>query len=331
VARSPPEEGVVNTLSTNVLLLAMGVGVLYFGAEWLVRGATRLAGALGVSPIVIGLTVVSMGTSAPELVVCLVAALRGNPDLAIGNVMGSNLANIGLILGLTSMVRPLEVAGRVVSREIPIMIAVTLLLFPLLMDGTLDRGDGFILLIVLGLYLLFINRAVDTETEEVKGEFEVYAEEAGANAKTIGSSMALILGGSIGLVMGGRAIVMSAEFVAQAFGVPDLIIGLTIVAIGTSLPELATALVAAMRKESDIAVGNIIGSNIFNIAAILGITSAVTPIAISSNIVRAELPAVLALSILAFPVTRIAHKVRRWEGAILLAAYFAAGFWLIRF
>ena len=321
----------MSPLATNGLLLAMGVGVLYFGAEWLVRGATRLAGALGVSPIVIGLTVVSMGTSAPELVVCLVAALRGNPDLAMGNVMGSNLANIGLILGLTAMVRPLEVAGRVVSREIPIMIAVTVLLFPLLMDGSLGRGDGFILLIVLGLYLLFINRAVGTEKAEVKGEFEVYAEEVGVSGKTVASSLALILGGSIGLVMGGRAIVMSAEFVAQAFGVPDLIIGLTIVAIGTSLPELATALVAAMRKESDIAVGNIIGSNIFNIAAILGITSAVTPIAISSNIVRAELPAVLALSILAFPVTRMAHKVRRWEGAILLASYFAAGIWLIRF
>ncbi len=321
----------MNTLATNALLLAMGVGVLYFGAEWLVRGATRLAGALGVSPIVIGLTVVSMGTSAPELVVCLVAALRGNADLAIGNVMGSNLANIGLILGLTAMIRPLEVAGRVVSREIPIMIAVTVLLFPLFMDGSLGRGDGIILLIVLGLYLLFINRAVGSEKDEVKGEFEVYAEEAAPSARTIGSSLGLILGGSIGLVMGGRAIVMSAEFVAQAFGVPDLIIGLTIVAIGTSLPELATALVAAMRKESDIAVGNIIGSNIFNIAAILGITSTVTPIAISSHIIRAELPAVLALSILSFPVTRMAHKVRRWEGAILLICYVAAGYWLIRF
>ena len=316
----------MNTLATNVLLLGMGVGVLYFGAEWLVRGATRLAGALGVSPIVIGLTVVSMGTSAPELVVCLVAALRGNPDLAIGNVMGSNLANIGLILGLTAMVRPLEVAGRVVSREIPIMIAVTVLLFPLFMDGSLGRGDGFILLMVLGLYLLFINRAVGSETAAVTGEFEV-----GVSAKTIGSSLALILGGSIGLVMGGRAIVMAAEFVAQAFGVPDLIIGLTVVAVGTSLPELATALVAAMRKESDIAVGNIIGSNIFNIAAILGITASVTPIAIAPHIVRAELPAVLALSILAFPVTRMAHRVRRWEGAILLLCYAAAGFWLIRF
>ncbi len=315
----------------NLVLLGMGVGVLYFGAEWLVRGATRLAGALGVSPIVIGLTVVSMGTSAPELVVCLVAALRGNPDLAMGNVMGSNLANIGLILGLTSMVRPLEVAGRVVSREIPVMIAVTLLLFPLLFDGALSRSDGIMLIIVLGCYLLFINRAVDTEKDEVKGEFEVFAEKVSPDFKTIAGSLALIVGGSIGLVMGGRAIVLSAEFIAHAFGVPDLVIGLTIVAVGTSLPELATALVAAMRKESDIAVGNIIGSNVFNIAAILGITSTVSPIAVDSSIIRAELPAVLALSILAFPVTRMAHQVRRWEGSILLVAYLAACVWLVRF
>lgn len=321
----------MNGVMTNALLLGMGVGVLYFGAEWLVRGATRLAGALGVSPIVIGLTVVSMGTSAPELVVCLVAALGGNSDLAMGNVMGSNLANIGLILGLTAMVRPLEVAGRVITREIPVMIAVTLLLFPLVWDGELSRADGAILLVVLGLYLLFINRAAGEEKAEVKGEFEVYDEKARADLRTVAGSMALIVGGSIGLVMGGRAIVMAAEYIAEMFNVPDLVIGLTIVAVGTSLPELATALVAAMRKEADIAVGNIIGSNVFNIAAILGVTASVTPIRVVSNVVREELPAVLFISLLAFPVTRSAHRVRRWEGAVLLVVYLGLGVWLFRF
>ena len=319
----------MNGMLTNGLLLAMGVGVLYFGAEWLVRGATRLASALGVPPIVVGLTVVSMGTSAPELVVCLVAALRGNPDLAMGNVMGSNLANIGLILGLTAMVRPLEVAGRVVTREIPVMIVVTLLLFPLVWDGQLTRPDGIILIIILGLYLLFINRAAEEEVPEVMGEFEVYADGSKADFKTVAGSLALIVGGSIGLVLGGRSIVMAAEYIASAFGVPDLVIGLTLVAIGTSLPELATALVAAFRKEADIAVGNIIGSNVFNIAAILGITSAVEPIRVVSNVVREELPAVLVLSLLAFPVTRSAHRIRRWEGAILLVAYGVATTWLV--
>ena len=321
----------MNGMLTNGLLLAMGVGVLYFGAEWLVRGATRLASALGVPPIVVGLTVVSMGTSAPELVVCLVAALRGNPDLAMGNVMGSNLANIGLILGLTAMVRPLEVNGRVVKREIPVMIAVTLALFPLILDGQLSRPDGMILIVILALYLLFINRAASEEVPEVVGEFEIYADDSKADAKTVAGSLALIVGGSIGLVLGGRSIVMAAEYIASAFGVPDLVIGLTLVAIGTSLPELATALVAAFRKEADIAVGNIIGSNVFNIAAILGITSTVQPIRVVSNVVREELPAVLLLSLLAFPVTRSAHRIRRWEGAILLTAYFVATIWLVRF
>ncbi|NNK62584.1 MAG: calcium/sodium antiporter, partial [Gemmatimonadetes bacterium] len=283
----------MNGMLTNGLLLAMGVGVLYFGAEWLVRGATRLASALGVPPIVVGLTVVSMGTSAPELVVCLVAALRGNPDLAMGNVMGSNLANIGLILGLTAMVRPLEVNGRVVTREIPVMIAVTLALFPLIWDGQLSRPDGMILIVILALYLLFINRAAGEEVPEVVGEFEIYADDSKADAKTVAGSLALIVGGSIGLVLGGRSIVMAAEYIASAFGVPDLVIGLTLVAIGTSLPELATALVAAFRKEADIAVGNIIGSNVFNIAAILGITSTVQPIRVVSDVVREELPVVL--------------------------------------
>ncbi len=321
----------MNVLGSHGLLLALGVGVLYFGAEWLVRGASRLAGALGVSPIVIGLTVVSMGTSAPELVVCLVAIMRGNPDLVMGNVMGSNLANIGLILGLTAMVRPLEVSARVITREIPIMIGVTLLLFPLILDGELERADGFVLLIVLMLYVLFINRAADEETVEVKGEYEVFAATAERTPAVIVSSLALVVAGSIGLLLGGRAIVVSAEYIAHAFGISDLVIGLSLVAIGTSLPELATSIVAAMRKESDIAVGNLIGSNVFNIAAILGITSIVADIRVVSHVASRELPAVLALSLLAFPVTRAAHRVRRWEGAILLAGYFAAGVWLFRF
>ena len=321
----------MNGMLTNGLLLGMGVGVLYFGAEWLVRGATRLAAVLGVPPIVVGLTVVSMGTSAPELVVCLVAALRGNPDLAIGNVMGSNLANIGLILGLTAMIKPLEVAGRVVTREIPVMVAVTLLLFPMAWDGMLSRADGLMLIVVLGLYLLFINRAAGEEVPAVKGEFEVYAEERRADFKNVAGSLALVLGGSVGLVLGGRAIVMAAEYIASAFGVPDLVIGLTVVAVGTSLPELATAVVAALRKEADIAVGNIIGSNVFNIAAILGITSTVEPIRVVANVVREELPAVLVISLLAFPITRSHHRIRRWEGAILLGAYVLAGVWLFRF
>jgi cation:H+ antiporter len=322
----------VNGLATNVLLLLTGVGALYFGAEWLVRGAARLAAHLGVSPIVVGLTVVSMGTSAPELVVCLVASLHGNSDLAMGNVMGSNLANIGLILGVTALIRPLEVAGRVVTREIPIMIAITVLLFPLVWDGQLVRADGLILVVTLALYLLFINKAAADEVPEVEQSFAQLTD----GADQVGRShllldIGLVVAGSLGLVLGGAAIVRSAEYLALAMGVPDMVVGLTVVAIGTSLPELATAVVAALRNEADIAVGNIIGSNVFNIAAILGITSLVAPIAVAGSVVNRELVAVLVLSLLAFPITRASHRVRRWEGALLLSAYAVLGVWLFRF
>jgi cation:H+ antiporter len=315
---------------TELMLLVLGIAVLYFGAEWLVRGSARLAASLGVKPIVVGLTVVSLGTSAPELVVGLVASLRGSSDLAMGNVMGSNLANIGLILGFTAMVRPLEVTGRVITREIPIMIAITLLIFPLAMDRQLGRPDGILLVVVLGLYLLFVNRAAGEEDPKVIGEYQAFAEqathiEARAKLRDVG----LVVAGSGGLVLGGTAIVNAAQFLAEAAGISEIVVGLTVVAIGTSLPELATSLVAAFRGESDIAVGNIIGSNIFNLTAILGIVSLVEPLDVAMTVLTQELPAVLALSLLAFPVTRSAHRVRRWEGAILVTAYVGLATWLV--
>lgn len=316
----------------NTGLLVVGVGILYIGAEWLVRGSSRLATSLGISPIVVGLTVVSFGTSAPELVVALIAALNDNSDLAIGNVMGSNLANIGLILGITAIVRPMDVAARVVSREIPVMLALTILLFPLAQDGNLGLVEGISLFTILLFYLAFVNSAAGEEAPEVG---QVFEEHQGSgkdqDTRVAGIDFVLVVLGSTGLVLGGTAIVRSAEFLAVSFSIPDVIVGLTIVAIGTSLPELATALVAAMRDEADIAVGNIIGSNIFNIAAILGITSMVTPITVAPTILTRELPAVLLLSLIALPVTRIGMRVYRWEGVILLACYFTITGWLVLF
>lgn len=323
----------MNEFLTYGLALAAGVGVLFFGAEWLVRGAARLAASLGVSPIVVGLTVVSLGTSAPELVVSLTAALRGNSDLAIGNVMGSNLANIGLILGLTALIRPMQVSARVVTREVPIMLVITALLYPLIvLDNRLGTGDGIFLLMVLGLYILFVNRAAGEEDKEVLGEYEEFARsEAHLNKKLTVRDVALVLVGALGLVVGGSLIVNSAEFLARVMGIPDLLIGLTVVAVGTSLPELATSLVAAIRNEADIAVGNIVGSNIFNIAAILGTTATVTPIHVHPDVLARELPAVLLLSLVVLPIARNAFMVRRWEGGILLTGYVVLGAWLFNF
>lgn len=314
----------------DVVLLICGIGVLYYGAEWLVRGAARLAASLGVSPIVVGLTVVSFGTSAPELVVCTVAAWGGNPDLAIGNVMGSNLANIGLILGLTALVRPLDVRARVVWREMPLMLLVTLALYPLAWDGVLSRGDGVLLLFALVAYLIFVFYSVEDEAPEILGEYEEFMKESDRTTSLVsGTDVLWVIAGSVCLVLGGICIVEGAVEIASSLGISEVVIGLTVVAVGTSLPELATSLVAALRSEADIAVGNVIGSNIFNVAAILGTASVVSPLAIPSHVLTRELVVVVAMSLLLFPILRTRWRIRRWEGALLLACYVGAVTWLL--
>lgn len=314
----------------DVLLLVAGIGILYFGADWLVRGAARLAGSLGVSPIVVGLTVVSFGTSAPELVVCTVAALGGNPDLALGNVLGSNLANIGLILGVTALVRPLAVAARVVWREVPLMLLVTVAVYPLAWDLVISRPEGLLLILGLIAYLVFVFQSVEDEAPEIIGEYEEYMKASSVAANgLVWRDMGLIVLGCAGLVVGGYAIVESAVSVASRLGVSQVIIGFTVVAVGTSLPELATAVVAAMRDEADIAVGNVIGSNIFNIAAILGTAALVGPLPVSKTLLVRELPAVVVMSLLVFPMLRTRWSIDRWEGALLLGGYVALGAWLL--
>ena len=317
-------------MSREILLFIGGVGVLYFGAEWLVRGSARLATSLGVSPIVLGLTVVSMGTSAPELVVSVVAAVGGHGDLAIGNVMGSNLANIGLVLGISAIMRPLNVSGRIVTREVPVMLIITALLLPVIWDLRIGRLEGIALLGVLGGYLWFIFRTAKVEDEAVLGEYEQFAKEAvGLTPWAAVRDLALITLGIMGLVMGAFAIRESALALAEAMGISELVIGLTLVSIGTSLPELATSIVAAFRDEADIAVGNVIGSNVFNIAAILGITATITPLPVNPQVLRLEFPAVVIMSVLLIPIVRANLTIRRAEGIVLLGSYLALGAWIL--
>lgn len=317
-------------MTREVLLFVGGVGVLYFGAEWLVRASARLATSLGVSAIVLGLTVVSMGTSAPELVVSLVSAMGGNGDLAIGNVMGSNLANIGLVLGVSAIVKPLNVSGRVVTREVPVMILITALLLPVIWDLEIARLEGVALLLVLVAYLWFVFRTAKTEDEEVLDEFAHFAQEAvGLSPWAAARDVGLIALGITGLVLGAFAIRESAVALAEAMGMSELVIGLTLVSIGTSLPELATSLVATLRGEADIAVGNIIGSNVFNIAAILGIAATVSPLAVSPEVLRLEFPAVVIMSVLLVPIVRANLTIRRAEGIVLLGTYLALGAWVL--
>jgi len=319
----------VSELLPQILLLAGGVGALYFGAEWLVRGAAGLAKRFGVSPVVIGLTVVSLGTSAPELTVSLIAALQGSPDVAVGNVLGSNLANIGLVLGVTAMLTPLSVHAQVVRREIPVMFLFTLVTFPVLLDGTVSRGDGVILFTTLVGYLILLFRASQDEPETVQAGFKDFVDEEGP-AATPGTTPIwrlagmILIGGAL-LVVGGSAIVSGATVIARAIGIPDLLIGMTVVAIGTSLPELATSIVAATKGEADIAVGNVVGSNIFNLGAVLGLTSMVTPIPVSPDVLSFHYPAVLLLTLLVVPFARTRLQVGRLEGGVLVVLYLIGG------
>jgi cation:H+ antiporter len=318
-----------------ILLLLGGFGALYFGADWMVRGAARLQGSLGLSPIVIGLTVVSVGTSAPELIVAILATLQGSADIAVGNVLGSNLANIGLILGATALVQPLLVAERVVKREIPIMILLTLLVYSFVIDVEVGRLDGVVLTLLLGLYLTYVLYRGRKAPAPHLSEYSQLAAEVGTGkGNPILIALGLLVAGTLGLLLGGRAIVESAIYLSRNLGFSELGMGLTVVAIGTSLPELATSVMAAARKQTDIAVGNVIGSNIFNLAGVLGVTGVIKPIAVDPGVLWVELPALVALSMLVLlvtlsPMTKGEFRIRRWEGALLLGAYFGLVYWIL--
>ncbi|RME11334.1 MAG: sodium:calcium antiporter [Ardenticatenia bacterium] len=312
-------------MALHLILILIGLVGLFFGADWLVKGAARLAQSFGVSPLVIGLTVVAFGTSAPELLVSLTAAMRGSSDISIGNVVGSNIANIGLILGLTGLIFPIVVHSRIVRRELPLMIGVSLALVIFMWDGSISRLDG--LLMVLGL--IAFNVGAYWEAERGNGLAEELAEfeEVEELIETSGEINRLQEVGRLGvglvvLMIGAQLTVDNAVAIARAIGVSELVIGVTLVAFGTSLPELATSLVAAFRRESDISVGNIIGSNIYNILAILGITSLVRPISISQNVLTVQTPVMLAFAIGLWPLVYHEH-IDRKRAALMFAGYVA--------
>jgi len=336
---------------TSILLLSGGIALLWISAEGLVRGASALGRIAGVTPIIIGLTVVSIGTSAPELVVSLLAAMRGNPDLATGNVFGSNLANIGLILGLAAVMRPLQVAGQVVKREVPWMVAVTLLALPLMWNLRMGRVEGAILAATLFVYLYFLVRLARSQGPSLpRGELADEERPGGRDpGKAAGGArfgrdrgwgrpgglrllafpILLVVVGAVGLVLGGHGIVTGATVIAAGFGIPEVIVGLSVIAVGTSLPELATTVIAAMRREADLAVGNIVGSNIFNLTFVLGGTALVTPLEIHPILLRVEYPAMLLLSLFVLPLAWTRRALDRYEGLLLLALYGGAWVWII--
>jgi len=313
-------------MTNTILLFILGLITLIVGADLLVRGASRLAAAFGVSPLVIGLTIVAIGTASPEIAVSLKAAASGQGDLTLGNVLGSNIFNILFILGVTSIVAPIVIAEQLIRKDAPIMLGVSLLTFALALDGTLGWLDGVLLLLGMMIYIVFALRQSRAEGREVQKEYEQeFAKKEPRTAKQILLDIGFILIGLGLLVLGSNWLVESAVQIAKALGVSELVIGLTIVAVGTSLPEVATSVIAALKGESDIAVGNAVGSNIFNLLGVLGIGALVAPggVMVAARVLQFDLPVMLFVALVTLPVFYIDNRISRVEGGLLLAYYIA--------
>ncbi|MEQ8313088.1 MAG: calcium/sodium antiporter [Gammaproteobacteria bacterium] len=304
----------------TILLLLVGLIVLGCGAEMLVSGSSRLAMHLGIPPLVVGLTVVAFGTSAPELSVSIMSALSGYGSLALGNVIGSNIANIGLILGVTALVSPIRIEVQLVRQEIPIMIVCCLVLAFMLLDQQLGTGEGVLLSLGLLLYIFFNYR--QSRTDAVPDDVDVDLAPMMIKEKVGGlpNQIALILCGLILLIGGSRLFVDSAVDLARFLGVSEAIIGLSLIAIGTSVPELATGVLAALRNQSDIAIGNVIGSNIFNILCVLGFTSMIA-VVLGNQIALSDFVVMLVFALALLPLAKSGLTLSRREGLLLLAAY----------
>jgi cation:H+ antiporter len=316
---------------TGVVFVA-GLAVLILGAEWLVRGASRLAAKVGISPLVIGLTVVAFGTSSPELAVSIQSSLAGQADIAVGNVVGSNIFNILLILGISAVITPLIVQQQLIRLDVPIMIGLSFTFYLMALDGVIGRLEGLLLFAGIIAYTFFLIRQSRRESKAVEEE---YAQEFPANTETGWKHWVINLGlvgiGLVFLILGSNWLVDSAISIARWLGLSELIIGLTIVAAGTSMPEVATSITAAIKGERDIAVGNVVGSNIFNILAVLGLTGLVAPggIPVSQAAEAFDIPVMVAVAVLALPIFFTGNRIERWEGWLFLFYYVAYTAYLI--
>jgi cation:H+ antiporter len=312
--------------ASSLLFLFLGLAGLALGGELLVRASSRLAVLFGLSPLVIGLTVVAWGTSAPELAVSLKAGFAGKPDLAVGNVVGSNIANVLLILGICAVMAPLVVQAQIVRREVPIGIVAAIVVFAMAADGRIGRLDGLLLVVAMLAYTAYAVLQSRRETRAVRNEYaEAYGPKTPRVAGGLARELGILAAGFVALIAGARWLVDSAVSIAQALGVNEVVIGLTIVAVGTSLPELAASVVASVRGERDIAIGNAIGSNLYNLLAILGIASLATPegLQVAPGLLRFDLPVMLAVAAACLPIFFVDHCLERWEGWMFLGYYAA--------
>lgn len=317
----------------TVLLLFVGLVVLGIGAEVLVRGASKIATAAGISPLIVGLTVVAFGTSAPELAVSMEASLTGQANVAVGNVVGSNIFNVLFILGVAAVIAPLTVSAQLVRIDVPVVVCVSILTFLLAVDGSISRIDGLLLVGGIIIYVFLLIRQLTPGDGEANGT-QTDASSNDAPSSSVISWVVNLASVGVGLallVLGARWFVDAAVQIAQRLGVSELVIGLTLVVGGTSLPELATSALAGFRGERDIAVGNVVGSNLFNLLAVLGLSALVSPagIAVSDAVLWFDLPVMVAASVACLPVFFTRYIIHRWEGALFLAFHGAYTAYLI--
>lgn len=318
----------------NIAFLVLGLVFLIWGAEWLVRGASRLAGKFGIPPLAIGLTIVAFGTSSPEMVVNVSSILSGKEDIALGNVVGSNIFNVLFILGACALILPLSVQTKLIRWDVPIMICVSGLLYVLGLDHVLSRGEGLILLTGIVFYTWFCFYYSQKE-KKVPDEFVTEFGNAGDSRKAgaILRDCVLIVLGLVILVLGSRWLVNSSVELARSFGVSELVIALTIVAAGTSLPEVATSILATIKGERDIAIGNVVGSNIFNILAIMGISGTIAGDGLNMNpkSMAVDIPFMILVAMLCYPIFRSKAQISRKEGLLFFVMYIGYTVYLIKF
>ncbi len=317
-----------------IVWLVVGLVILVWGAELLVKGASRLAAAFGIAPLIIGLTVVAFGTSAPEMAVSVMSGMKGEADLAVGNVVGSNIANILLILGIAALITPLAVSRQLIRLDVPLMVVASLVVVLMALDGGISRSEGALLFAGIIAYTAFLIVKARRDKQVASEADDEFAREFGEPTKPGWQGYAinggLIVLGLAMLVGGSQLLVSSAVAIAQYFGVSELVIGLTVVAVGTSLPEVATSVIASLRGERDIAVGNVVGSNLFNLLSVLGLSSLVTSggLAVPASAISLDLPLMLGVAVVCLPIFFSGFRITRVEGALFLLAYVAYTSWL---
>jgi len=304
----------------QIAVFIAGSLILYWGAETLVRGSSRFALSLGIRPIIVGLTIIAMGTSVPEFMVSLLATIQKNKPIALGNIIGSNIANIGLVVGIASIIKPIRIKINTIRREMPFLILTTIIFYVLSLDGSLNFLDGISL---LALFLFFMYYMIYLASADRRDEKRLQKEmnEGNDPRKKAVVSLMLTFAGLALLLAGSHLIVKSAVSIAKAYGISEFVVGVTMVAVGTSLPELAVSSVGAFRGHAELAVGNVVGSNLFNMLFVIGLIALIFPIPVEKSVLKFEYLFMLGLTIIFFPMMRTGFVLNRWEGLILILAY----------